>query len=281
MGMLYINEHQQCQHYHSEADSLFKVHKLPANNRIAIDTRGLYAFVFMLKGEVEIKCCYNQTHRFTEGNMYSLNEQYTYTGITLCDAESIVLMFESPRIECDEFSLIKLRKHIPKEAHCVEKLPILQPIMNYLHGMQFYIANKMYCAHLQDIKQSEWFFLMRAFFTREENALFFHSLIQGSSPFITMVKQKSREVKTVAELASACNMTERTFRRHFKQHFAITPKQWLLEQNKQQVELELMKSENGLKVIAPQLAFGSESQLSNYCRRYFKKSPSEIRNANN
>lgn len=280
MDILYFNEHQQCRHYLSEVRSLFKVHELPAHHRIIIDSKGLYAFVFMLKGEVEINCCYDQTHRLTAGNMYSLNEQYTYTGITLGDTESIILMFENPHIRCDEFSLIKLRKYIPKETHCIEKLPILPQITDYLNGMRFYIVHKMYCAHLQDIKQSEWFFLMRAFFTKEENAQFFHSLIRGNNPFMIMVKQKSREVKTVAELASACNMTERTFRRHFKQYFQIAPKQWLLEQNKQQVELELMKSEDGLKILAPQLGFCSDTQLSNYCRRYFKKTSSEIRKAN-
>jgi len=41
-----------------------------------------------------------------------------------------------------------------------------------------------------------------------------------------------------------------------------------------------MKSEDGLKILAPQLGFCSDTQLSNYCRRYFKKTSSEIRKAN-
>ena len=191
MDILYFNEHQQCRHYLSEVHSLFKVHALPAHHRIVIDSKGLYAFIFMLKGEVEINCCYDQTHRLTAGNMYSLNEQYNYTGITLSDAESIILMFENPHIRCDEFSLIKLRKYIPKETRCIEKLPILPQITDYLNGMRFYIAHKMYCAHLQDIKQSEWFFLMGLFSQRGEPQ-FFHSLIRETTHQI-MVKQKSRE----------------------------------------------------------------------------------------
>ena len=149
-------------------------------------------------------------------------------------------------------------------------------MLNFLNTMQIYLDKKMLCKHLQGLKQSEFFFIMRGFYTKEENAMFFFPVIETRNSFKMLVREKAENVKTTKDLAAACNMTTKTLTRRFKETFNDTPKQWLLTRKKQQVKLEVLRTDN-LKGSQEKVGFSSYAHLNEYCIKQFDKTLKELK----
>ncbi len=279
MELLYLEEHTHCANYTFEGQALFKHFKLKSGEEFGFGTKAEYMFVFMLRGALKLTCFHDEEYIVKENEMLSLGYGIDFIGKCLADTELILLVFDKPQVRCDEFSFIKLKKYLPPEDTVVRRLQMVSPIVEFLNNIIFYISSKMYCRHLQDIKQSEWFFLMRAFYTKEENAMFFAPLIEEKNNFTLLLKEKAPQVGTVQELAEACNMTTKTPTRNFKKYFDTTPKKWLQLQRKPAVRLSLLQSKDKIKILSNQLGFSSGSHLNLYCRKYMDKSPREIKDS--
>lgn len=277
MSILYIDEHLHCKNYLFEDHSSFQYFSFEKGFRFNLEPEENHIFLFLFEGEIELKCYCGNIHQFKENSMYALEYGMDYSATCVSDTRFAMLIFEKPQIRCDEFSLIELKKYLQAEKTCIRELTMLPPIIKFFNDSMFYFENKMYCRHLQDLKQSEWFFLMRAFYTKEENAMFLSPLMEDKNNFILMIKQKASKASSVRELAEICNMTPKTLTRNFKKSFKTTPKQWLLQQEKQKIKLELLKSEEKIETVSLLLGFSSASHLSSHCKKHFDQTPKEIR----
>lgn len=281
MSVLYLEEHKACKHYSGVSNSSFKYFKLEKSSRFVLSSDEEYLFVFMLKGNFQFSCHCNILRQIEKDTLFSLSYGGEYTGVCETDVEMVVLSFGEPQVKCDEFFFIDMRKHVKEEdiGLCFHELPMLPPVKEFIDNIIFYLKNEMYCKHLHDLKQSEWFFLMRAFYTKEQNAAFFAPLIEGKDNFILKVKQLRNSVNTVVELAEKCNMSTKTLTRNFKKYFNMTPKKWLLLQKKEEVRLHLLRTDN-IKHASNKLGFSSNAHLNSYCRKYFNQTPKEVSDNN-
>ena len=248
--------------------------------RLLILVLNQYLFVFLLSGNLELSHTDGRKIKLEAGKMYSLGFDPSILVNLLRDSLIILLAFDRPQILCDEFNLIGLNKYLPKEDSPVRSLPIKEQMTGFLNTMQMYLDNKMLCKHLQGIKQSEFFFIMRGFYTKEENAMFFYPIIEKNNSFKSLVKEKANGAETVKDLAAACNMTTKTLTRKFKESFNETPKQWLLTRKKQQVKIEVLRADN-FKELQGRFGFSSYTHLNEYCIKQFDKSVKELRLAEN
>ena len=278
--LLYINEHLQCKNYLSDDKYTFSKYRLNKGELISINSLNQYLFVFLLSGNLELSHTDGRKIKLEAGKMYSLGFDPSILVNLLRDSLIILLAFDRPQILCDEFNLIGLNKYLPKEDSPVRSLPIKEQMTGFLNTMQMYLDNKMLCRHLQGIKQSEFFFIMRGFYTKEENAMFFYPIIEKNNSFKSLVKEKANGAETVKDLAAACNMTTKTLTRKFKESFNETPKQWLLTRKKQQVKIEVLRADN-FKELQGKLGFSSYTHLNEYCIKQFDKSVKELRLAEN
>ncbi len=277
MSILYLEEHRACKHYTGSSNSSFKYFALEKSSQFVLSTEEEYLFIFLLKGNLQLTCHRGIVYNALENTLSSLAYGGEFKGLCDTDVEMIVLSFNQAQIKCDEFSFISLRKYLKEEdiGVCFNMLPMVAPVRQFFENIIFYLDNKMYCKHLHDLKQSEWCFLMRAFYTKEENATFFASIIQNKDNFILKVKQLSESVTTVKELAEKCNMSTKTLTRNFHKYFNTTPKKWLLRQKKEEVRLHLLRT-NNFKMIHNQLGFSSNSHLNSYCKKYFNRTIKEV-----
>ena len=278
--LLYINEHLQCKNYLSDDKCTFSKYRLNKGELININLLNQYLFVFLLSGNLELSHTDGRKIKLEAGKMYSLGFDPSILVNLLRDSLIILLAFDRPQILCDEFNLIGLNKYLPKEDSPVRSLPIKEQMTGFLNTMQMYLDNKMLCRHLQGIKQSEFFFIMRGFYTKEENAMFFYPIIEKNNSFKSLVKEKANGAETVKDLAAACNMTTKTLTRKFKESFNETPKQWLLTRKKQQVKIEVLRADN-FKELQGRFGFSSYTHLNEYCIKQFDKSVKELRLAEN
>ncbi|WP_436414448.1 helix-turn-helix domain-containing protein [Petrimonas sp.] len=278
--LLYVHEHLQCKNYLSDDKCTFSKYRLNKGELISINSLNQYLFVFLLSGNLELSHTDGRKIKLEAGKMYSLGFDPSILVNLLRDSLIILLAFDRPQILCDEFNLIGLNKYLPKEDSPVRSLPIKEQMTGFLNTMQMYLDNKMLCRHLQGIKQSEFFFIMRGFYTKEENAMFFYPIIEKNNSFKSLVKEKANGAETVKDLAAACNMTTKTLTRKFKESFNETPKQWLLTRKKQQVKIEVLRADN-FKELQGKLGFSSYTHLNEYCIKQFDKSVKELRLAEN
>lgn len=54
--------------------------------------------------------------------------------------------------------------------------------------------------------------------------MFFYPVIEAKNSFNLLVREKFKNVETVKDMATACNMTTKTLTRRFKEAFNVTPK---------------------------------------------------------
>ncbi|MDO5522460.1 MAG: helix-turn-helix domain-containing protein [Bacteroidia bacterium] len=277
-SLLYIHEHLQCKNYLSDDRCAFSQYRLITGEHVNIHSLNQYLFIFVLSGKLEVTD--EDGHKFLmeAARMYSFGHNPAIFVNPLEDSGIIILTFDRPQILCDEFNLIGLKKYLPKEDLPLRSLPFIEQIFSFMNTMQMYLDNKMLCKHLQGIKQSEFFFLMRGFYTKEENAMFFYPIIERNNSFRALVKEKANDVETVKDLAEACNMTTKTFTRKFKETFKETPKQWLLTRKKLQVKLDVLRADN-LKELQGKAGFSSYAHLNEYCIKQFDKSIKELRDS--
>lgn len=82
---------------------------------------------------------------------------------------------------------------------------------------------------------------------------------------------------TAGELAARCHQSETVFRERFKEEFGQPVAGWLRERRKEDILAMLSDTSILLSDIAVRNGFQSLSTLSDYCRRNFGKSPSQMR----
>ena len=82
---------------------------------------------------------------------------------------------------------------------------------------------------------------------------------------------------TAGELAARCHQSETVFRERFKEEFGQPVAEWLRERRKEDILAMLSDTSIPLSDIAVRNGFQSLSTLSDYCRRNFGKSPSQMR----
>jgi len=97
--------------------------------------------------------------------------------------------------------------------------------------------------------------------------------------FVELVLHHYKNTRTLDELAVKCGFNStKTFTRHFKQNFNMTPKQWMLSIKKNEMINYLKNTRYALKQIASELGFSNVSHLSDFCLKKTGMRPEEIRN---
>lgn len=272
--MYYLNEYSQRKNYPSEGRKMFSQHRLRFNEKYELHVQDNYTFIFMLKGSLRLFGD-GVDEIVTENNIYSLSYNITVTLHSLSDSFFLVLCLDNPNILCNKFEITELEQYLPETVPDVPSLRMNEPVHLLLESILFYLDHKILCSHLYGLKLGEWFFLTHNFYTKKQNAIFFYPLIRENDSFKAIVREKAKEMTSVNVLADACYMSPKTLTRKFKKEFHTTPKQWLLQQKKEQVMTELLLTQNK-KELPEKLGFSSYSHLNYYCIRQFGKSIKEL-----
>ena len=179
---------------------------------------------------------------------------------------------------CSRFSIQQL-SHFISESTCQNpyclKLDIrLQSFFSLLVDC---LKEGLGCIHYHQIKRDELFLYLRAGYTKEELALFFYPVLGQNLEFKDFVLMNSRKIFDVKHFALQANMSQSTFNRHFKETFNETAKNWLLLRKQEFVKRDIALSNLSFSEIAEKYKFSSTSYLDTFCKKYFGKTPKEIR----
>lgn len=237
--LLYLDEHLGCENYIRENNVGFGNLKLVKENDYQIHLKGEFAVLFVTKGKVMIGVPETPIEVMEKNEIWLLSNHHDYSLTVKSNAHVTIMYFDRPNSRCDFLAFDKMSGLIKKnDTSLARKLKMNKPVADFIKGLEFYLDNKMYCRHLHDLKESEFFFLIRGFYTKEEIAYFFTPVIRSLNGFANLVQTNYLKVDTVTELAEKLNMTPKTFTRRFKSVFDATPKQWMLKVKTKKSALE-------------------------------------------
>ncbi|MDR1881198.1 MAG: helix-turn-helix domain-containing protein [Prevotella sp.] len=156
-------------------------------------------------------------------------------------------------------------------------LEIKPQIRSYLDLLRECIEQGLCCKLYYRNKIRELIFLLRAFYSRQDLARFFHRSLSPDTAFSTYVIQNSHRHRSVADLAGAMNYTVSGFEKHFKRVFGVAPYRWMLGQKAERIYHEICFSERNFKQISDDYGFATVSHFVAFVRGKLGDTPGNIR----
>lgn len=291
MELLYKQEHLSCLNYNPGEKPMVEVVKIVKGEKRKLSVNN-NEIVFIIEGRVRYYFKEFPTHEAVKGQIIfrPAGADYSYEGL----ADSIVVIFRvhKPIALCDQFSIEKLYgvKQIEpgmredgedREAEPglkrIGTLEINSRIWYFLDGVIDSILDGIKCRCWFELKIKEFLVYLRAYYTKEELHDFFYIILSGDTAFSEYVRVNWLHFLSVQKLAESLNMTRKQFTTRFARVFGKTPIRWMSEMRAQKAYTEITTTKKPFKQIASICGFGSDTELTRFCKKEFGKTPTELR----
>lgn len=278
MAFFYKNEHISCTNYAEGFNKIFLLKEIPEGHVVERQYLDTTFLVFMLEGDVEIRYEVDKYFYPQAGYMFLLPKNQQITAYARKATTLLLCSFASDLKLCSRFSIQQLSRYvigdISQEPYC---LKLDERIQGFLPLLVSSLREGLGCVHYHQIKRDELFLYLRAGYTKEELALFFYPILGKDMEFKDFVLMNSRSIFDVKDFAIRANMSLSTFNRCFKETFNATAKTWLLLRKQEFVRSDVTLSTLPFSEIAEKYQFSSTSYLTTFCKKYFGKTPNELR----
>ncbi len=149
-------------------------------------------------------------------------------------------------------------------------------IRDYILQLSSYLKSGIDCAQLLDIKQTEFFILLRYFYSGEEQAMFFYPVVGYDLTFRNFVLDNYQKCYNADELIRRSHITKNTFVIKFKKEFGMTVYQWMLKQMCQKILLKVIEPNITIRDLMDEISISDNTHFNRICRRHFDKTPKEL-----
>lgn len=278
MAFFYKNEHISCTNYAEGFNKIFLLKEIPEGHVVERQYLDTTFLVFMLEGDVEIRYGVDKYFHPQSGHLFLLPKNQQIIAYARKATTLLLCSFVSDLKLCSRFSIQQLSHYVigevSQEPHC---LKLDERIQGFLPLLVSSLREGLGCVHYHQIKRDELFLYLRAGYTKEELALFFYPILGKDMEFKDFVLMNSRSIFDVKDFAIRANMSLSTFNRRFKETFNATAKTWLLLRKQEFVRSDVTLSTLPFSEIAEKYQFSSTSYLTTFCKKYFGKTPNELR----
>ncbi|MCD8264888.1 MAG: AraC family transcriptional regulator [Tannerellaceae bacterium] len=226
--ILYKHQHVACFNYdHSDNPTFECLEASKENNwdKDLIDNK----IIFILEGKFHLSYGQCKEEDVTDGKMVLIPG-----GCHCCIQAEEKGRFMICRLRgniqfCDQFPFEKLCRDSSSTEPDTIHLTIHQRLQAYLKNLSDFIEDGMKCIYYYEIKLKELFFLLRAYYTREELRGFFQPLVSNDMQFSDFVLKNYHKVKNVKEFAELANYSISGFEKKFKKVFKVSAYKWMTE----------------------------------------------------
>ncbi len=178
---------------------------------------------------------------------------------------------------CPSFRLEELVPHVKENSHRSGLLRFNSGINCYLNGLLPFLNSELCCQQYLRIKLKELLFCLRGYYTKEELACLFSTVLNEDFMFRDRVYACIRNNLKVSELAQELGMCYTRLFNLFYQVFGTSPKEFIDTYKKEQLLHELKCGIKPLKILPFEYGFGSYSAFSRFCMTHLGAKPTEIR----
>ena len=282
MRLFYQEEHKTCYHYAEKSTATFKVYHLqhdapPAQARLECSL-----MVFVVEGESLIRYGAGKPFVVPAGRFFLVEPGTLFTGHQQVPTLVMTMAFVGAPQLCNIYTLENLVRDtqgasLPVDPHFT--LPIRPRLREFLDLVMHCLDDGLSCAHYHELKREEFFLLVRAYYSKEELAALFRPLLGIDHDFRRQVLEVcAKGCCDIAAMAGQLNMSTATFQRKFKQTFHETAGQWLLNRKAERIVRQLKTTSLTFDQICFENGFSSPAYFSNFCKRVFGKTPTQLRN---
>lgn len=278
MSLFYKEEHVTCYNYKLSTTVNFNIlhfQKCDVSQAINVDRSVL---LFMISGEALVTCSGYKDKRHKEGEIALVPRNSCCLVKVIKDTTIISCSFVQNIDFCNRFSFHKLVDFIPDNfVYDFTILPIRERISEFLHLLQHCLDDQLECLHFHELMERELFIFFRVYYTKEELAAFFYPLIGKDIDFKDFVLSNYLKISGLNEFASQSNMSLNTFKRRFQDAFGQSAHKWIIARKAEWIYKDILLTDKPFSEIGQEYGFRSPTYFSEFCKKYFGKSPQLLR----
>jgi AraC-like DNA-binding protein len=193
----------------------------------------------------------------------------------LQDSALLVLTFDVLRNVCDKVMLHSYRSLSSQMAYSFSPTPIRFPLTSFIDLLVTYLNGGIDCEHLHEIKEKEFFLVLRRCYSKEEIIHFLEPII-GDSDFKGFIQHNNLEVESVTELVDMSGMGRTAFDSKFREVFGMSARQWMLQQTAKHVRYKAKDPEITIRSMMNEFKFNSATHFYRFCKQQFDCTPGEL-----
>lgn len=237
-----------------------------------------YILFFVISGKLQINCNDENILTFNQQEIGLIPLGYSYKWEVIEDSSVITLCGTKDISPCDQFAAKYQNNQWLNVKPSFTSIPIRPRIGDFLNSIRNYLTDGINCPQMHCAKTRELSALFRAYYSIDELAEFFITMIKNTKEFEIFIMQNYQKMKGVKEFVNLSGMNVSTFIRKFKDHFGETPYQWMIKQKSKKILHELSTSSKSIADIMREYDFSDASHFNRYCKAFFGASPTELRN---
>ena len=276
---MYKEEHITCAHYDSDEKPLIEVREISNGQSFG---RRLHecAIVFVLEGSATYKLKEAVVSELDKGQIVLIASDQPF-GIDTNDSAKLLiiyLMIQEVTTLCNCFPIEKLLDFKKEEEPAdITVLAVNATLNSFVTGLAENIEHGLRCKYYLEIKTKELFYLLRAYYAKEQLAQFLREILYTNVHFEYVVKKSYRGINCVGEFAKLMGMRQLSFERKFREVFGVPPYKWIIEQKIKDIHHAVCTTHVPLQELAVRFGFSSKSSFSDFCKKNLGMPPGKIR----
>lgn len=283
MIILYKEEHLNCVNYSGNSRAAIVSRSFEKGSFFQEQRTVENELVFVLEGEVEFTFGPYKNSSVKTGQILFLPAASWFSCRAQKDSK-VILMRLSPVIRlCDSCSVESVLNESnvdPNESRINPHLLEINTAVDvYLSALKLYVESGLLCHSFFTCKIKELFFLLRAYYRKEELARFFAPARTPDAEFSYSVIKSTHKYKTMKDMASAMNYTVSGFEKRFKRVFGVSGYKWMKEQKTRAILREIAQGDGTFKEMSEKFGFSTPSHFNDFCKQNLGKTPGEIRSS--
>ena len=280
MKLLYVDEHLECYNYREEDKSDARLEYFKNKSEVISDLF-VTEIVFVLEGGISISYERFKNETVKAGNMLLIPTGTRFVAVTESETRLLIFRVRSSIQFCEGFGLEQLfAEHYPEDDG-FHTLEFNVRVDAYLNSFIPLLEDGVMCCRYHEIKIEELFLLLRAYYPKEDLAMFFRPMLSAEAEFSNFVLKHYRNVNSVQEFAALAHYSQSGFEKHFRKVFGVSPAFWLRKKKAGNLYQDLINSDKSIKQLCSEYGFSSHANMCDFCNRHFQSTPSQIRDKKN
>jgi AraC-like DNA-binding protein len=231
-----------------------------------------------MKGQIEVSCRHYEGRNVSEGHMIFLSRAgYMHISATEEDSALLFFGFDEITIRTNESLMDFLTSHGNLKAHSNNALPVKKDMMDIVDRVVNQIRKgRIKNAAICQAWHTELFITFITYYTKSEVTEFFRPLVSTNISFRDFVENNYTEVDCNAErLIRYSGMSRGTFLKTFKEEFGTTPKHWLTNRFKKELEYWSSLPNATTSYVASKLGI-TDVRLCQFTRKHYGITPQQL-----
>lgn len=277
MELLYKQEHLTCYNYEKG--------KRPTIEKIIIEKGKNWDFfsidnkiMFLIEGELKLSFGEVSGRNMPKGKIMLIPAGSEISSAALADSTVFIFRLHNTKQLCDCFSLDMLLKEGDSDFNPEYYfLDINERTETFISFLNTCMTDGLKCTYYFELKIKEFYFLLRAYYTKKDLLGFFYPILSNDISFSEFVTKMHHKARTVQELADLTHYSLSGFQKRFKKVFGVSAYHWMKEERSKAIYHQLTSTNKSFKEISDEFEFSSPSHFNDFCKSNFGNTPGEIR----